>query len=205
MAKSSVSKNIDMLYEISAFRYVQRTWRQFLGLDFANNAEHSFHVAWIALVIASMEGKKIDTGRMLKLALMHDICESRTGDRNYLSRQYIQKNDELAINDIFRGTVLEKEMKDLLVEMEKKESLESRIVKDADTLDIDFEIMEQLSKGNNMGKDWTRFRHAGAYKGLYTNTAKKLFKQIYKSNPHNWHMQGRNRFVAGDYKKYYKK
>ena len=192
-----MEKDIDLLYEIGTLRFVERTWKQFLGPDFANNAEHSFRVAWIALTIAKQE-QGVNTEKLLKIALLHDLLETRTGDVNYLSRQYTIRNDELAVQDIFTGTSFE-EMISLFNEYKDKASLEAKIVKDVDKLDVDFELSEQTSKGNNV-QEWVELRNQVSEK-LYTESAKRIWNEIKKTSPHRWHLNSRNRFNAGDWKK----
>lgn len=194
-----MKRDLELLYEIGSFRYVERTWKHFLGADFANNAEHSFKVAWMALMIAHYEGEK-DSEKILKIALMHDIIESRTGDTNYLSRQYVVQDENMALEDVFKGTPLLTEMRELWREYKERKSLASKIVKDADNLDVDMELMEQRSKGNMLGTHWLSHRKLGVYPKLYTKTAKRMWKEIWNSNPHDWHLNARNRFNGGDWK-----
>lgn len=78
-------KDLDFLYEMGCIRFIQRTWKHFLNADFQNLAEHHFRVAWIALMLAKLE-KAQNADKILKMALVHDLAESRTGDVNYLQR-----------------------------------------------------------------------------------------------------------------------
>lgn len=103
-----ISKEIDLLYEIGGIRHIPRMWQRFLNTDFANLAEHHFRMFWIAMVIASHEND-VDTGKLAKMVLAHDIAESRTGDVDYIARQYTERNEELAIKDMFEGTSLRDE------------------------------------------------------------------------------------------------
>ncbi|MEK7657732.1 MAG: HD domain-containing protein [Patescibacteria group bacterium] len=195
-----MKKDINFLYEIGCLRFIPRTWRHFLNADFANVSEHTLRVAWIAIILAEREGVK-DIGKLLKMALVHDIAESRTGDVNYLSRQYTERKESNAIGDILKNTAIEKEFIELWKECDKKETLEAKIIKDADNLDVDFELKEQFSKGNTIGSTFKEIReHVGNSK-LYTESAKKLWKELLDSDPHEWHRQGNNRFNSGDWKK----
>ena len=81
----SMERDIEFIYEVGALRHIDRMWKRFLNADFANNTEHMFRVVWIALIIAKHEGVK-DTGKIVKMAIAHDIAESRTGDVDYISR-----------------------------------------------------------------------------------------------------------------------
>nr|AIA15692.1 HD domain protein [uncultured bacterium] len=175
-------------------------WRRFHTTSFANLADHHFRVFWIAMTIAAKE-KNVDTGKIAKMALIHDIAESRTGDVDYIARQYVVKNEELAAQDMLAGTSIEKEFYALWEEYETRESLEAKIVKDADNLDVDFELAEQAASGNMLKDNWKDNREFVAKEKLYTQTAKDLFEQLTKANPHGWHMNGRNRRNSGDWQK----
>jgi putative hydrolase of HD superfamily len=190
--------DINFLYEMGSIRYIQRMWSRFAGTEFANLAEHHFQVFWIAMVIAAQE-KSVDTGKIAKMVMVHDIAESRTGDVDYLARQYVERSEKLGIQDMLAGTVLEKEFYALWEEYEERTSLESRIVKDADNLNVDFELMEQASRGNVLRDQWVH-RAKVAESKLYTDTAKAIYRQLVESNPHEWHMKGRNRINEGDWK-----
>ena len=80
------------------------------------------------------------------MALVHDISEIRSVDTEYISRQYTTRHEEEAVRDTLGGTCLQDYYMALAEEVEARETIESKIVKDADTLDCDFEIREMLYK-----------------------------------------------------------
>ena len=191
-------RDLEFLYEMGTVRMIQRTWRQFLTTNFANLAEHTCRVMWLAYIIGKKENA--DTNKIVKMALLHDITESRTGDVHYLSRMYTKRNEELAIKDMLKDICLEEELLALSKEYEERQTLEAKIVKDADNLDVDMELMEQndnsarLKKGKQPSRDRVQ-------ELLFTKTAKKMWYEIQLSNPHDWHLNANNRFNAGDWKK----
>jgi putative hydrolases of HD superfamily len=198
----SVSKReIEFLYELGCIRFIDRMWKRFLKADFANLADHHFRVAWTALLIARHEGVK-DTEKVLKMALLHDLAESRTGDVDYLARQYTQRNEELGLADMVAGTVFQNELVELMKEYEAHNTLEARIVKDADMLDVDIELKEQAARGMTIATDpeWNKMRKFVYENQLQTKTAKQIWRALQASNPHDWHRKGRNRLNAGDWK-----
>ena len=199
-SKGFAKRDLEFLYEIGTLRYVARTWKRFLNPDFENLAEHHFRIVWIALLIAQYE-RNVNTEKLMKMALAHDIVESRVGDVDYLSRQYVIRNDKLGIADMLGGTAIEKEFLALFAEYEERKSIESKILKDADNLTIDFEIREQEFKGLRFSDNWKEIRTRVAKEFLFTQTAKNLWKSLQKSNPHDWHKNSRNRFTSGDWKK----
>ncbi len=192
-------RDIEFLYEVGCLRFISRAWRQFLLPNAANLAEHTLRVTWIAITIAKYE--KADIDKIIKMALVHDLGESRTGDIHYLARVYTKRDEETAITDIMAETIFSKEFVDLWEEYEKRESMEAKIVKDADNLDVDFEIQEQISMGMDLSKWRENHRRKFVHQSLYTKTAKKIFDMVYSVNPRDWHINSKNRFTEGDYGK----
>jgi 5'-deoxynucleotidase YfbR-like HD superfamily hydrolase len=192
-------EDVKFIFEMGNMRLIKRMGSRFLGAFEADLADHHFRVFWIAMIIAAHEGR-VDTGKIAKLALVHDIAESRAGDVDYLARQYVTRNEELAIKDMLDGTALAQEFYELWQEYEKRQSLEAKIVKDADNLDVDFELAESAAAGHSLPDVWDAHRTERA-KRLYTATARKLFTELKNSSPHDWHLEGRNRLNAGDWKK----
>lgn len=197
--KPNLSADINFLFEMGTIRFIERMWRRFLHADLANLAEHHFRVFWIAMIIAEREGGA-DTGKLAKMVMIHDIAESRAGDVDYISRQYVERNEELGITDMLKNTSVEKEFLELWREYEEKQSLEARIAKDADNIDVDFELAEQAANGSQLKRSKLATRANVAQNKLYTETAKELYRQLQDADPHAWHMLGRNRHNAGDWK-----
>lgn len=195
----SAKRDIELLYEIGNFRHMRRMWERFLNPDFQNNTEHSFRVAWIALVLAAHE-KAGGHEKILKMALVHDLPESRCGDVDYIARQYTKRDEHTAVEDIFSGTALGEEMVALFHEYEKRECVEAKIVKDADNLDVEFELQEQKARGHAISGIWAASREERVFPKLFTDSAKNMWIDIRGSNPFDWHLLGRNRFTGGDWR-----
>ena len=195
-----MGQDINFLFEMGSIRFIQRMWHRYLNVDFANLADHHFRMFWIAMVIANHEGD-VDVAKVGKMVMIHDIAESRTGDVDYLARQYVERNEELGIKDILNGTVIEKEFISLWKDYEHKKSKEAKIVKDADNLDVDFEIAEQESMGQTLPKKWHENRDFVSKERLYTKSAKQIFEALKQADPHAWHTEGRNRRNSGDWVK----
>jgi len=191
--------DVNFLLEIGNLRLIKRMGGRFLkGVD-RNLAEHHFRTFWIAMLIASREGG--DTGKIAKMVLVHDIPESRTGDVDYLSRQYVERNEKLALEDMLMDLPVKEEFEALWQEYEAHETLEAKIAKDADNLNVDFDLFEQAAMGNVLRGHWQEARRYIAKEKFYTQTAKDMFDQLENANPHEWHLKGRNRLSEGDWKK----
>lgn len=197
--KNINKRDIELLFEIGCLRYMPRSWKRFFNPDVANNSEHTLRVVWIAWLLSEYEGMG-NKEKILKMALMHDLAESRTGDVDYLSRQYVEQKEAKAIGDITKNTIFEKELLTLWNEYEKRKTFEAKIVKDADNLDVELELVEQESRGHCVGKLWNNQRRKLVYSKLYTNSAKKLWNKIHESKMNDWHFKANNRFKDGDWK-----
>lgn len=200
MTNASLSRDIEFIYEIGCMRHIQRAWKQFYGANFQNDTEHTFRVIWIALIIAQHEGVS-NTEKIVKMGLVHDLSESRTGDVHYVSREYTKRNEKQAVKDVFDNTSIQDEFISLWNEYHERKTIESKIVKDADNLDVDFEIREQNVQGHEFERVWKKKREQVMSEALYTKTAKNMWNEIYSSDPHSWHMNAMNRFTKGDWKK----
>ncbi|MGI5269449.1 HD domain-containing protein [Nonomuraea sp. CA-218870] len=194
----SWERDVEFLFEIGTMRHVVRTWHQFGGVDFANLAEHSLRVGWLAMIIAQREGG--DVGKVLQMAVLHDLAETRTGDVNYLTRMYVERGENEAFADSARDTSLEKQLVSLWEEYEMQETLEAKIVKDADNLDCDLELAEKAAIGVTIAEKLKETRES-VFSLLRTPSARELFRHIWAAEPHSWHLNGRNRMTMGDWKK----
>lgn len=180
-------RDIEFLFEIGSLRNVPRGWRQHLAMDCASVMEHTLRVMWLSLIIARKEGVK-DEEKILKMALVHDIAESRTLDLSYIQRVYAETKDDKATKDIFSKTSLEDFNKDILREYEERKSLEAKIIKDADNLDIDLELRELEEKGSKLLKKWKVVRKMVRDKKLYTQSARDLWDALKEVDVADWHL-----------------
>lgn len=187
-------RDIDFLFEIGSLRNVPRAWQQVLSGRVQNVSEHTFRVALIAWMIADGEGA--DVSKVLKTAIIHDVGESRATDIAFLHREYVTRNEELAEKHMFKNTCLEEEADSLLKEYEDRDTLEAKIVKDADNLDVDIELRELAKIGDSaalaMIKD---HRPLIREHKLYTETAKRMWDEIDKADPNGWHQGLTNKWV----------
>lgn len=188
MATAKHDRNLDLLYEIGTLRNVPRGWRQHLGIDCASVLEHTVRVILLSLVLARLEKTKVDEAKIIKMALIADLTETRTSDLSYVQKVYVQENDSLALKEMLAGTVLG-DLEPVMKEYKARKSIEAKIVKDADNLDIDIELKEAENIGHKLPKQWKWNRKFVRDTKLYTRSAKKLWNEIQKSNPQNWHMK----------------
>lgn len=179
-------RDIELLYEIGTLRNTERSWRQMLGITVANDLEHMARLMFLSLILARAEGVRNEE-KILKMVMVHDLSETRTGDGNYTHKVYVKTDDERAARDTLAGTSLS-DLFGVLKEYEARESMEAKIVKDADNLDVDIELRELEERGSRLPAKWKKFRRLVRDKKLYTKSAKRLWDSLQKSNPASWHL-----------------
>ncbi|OGG76675.1 hypothetical protein A3B35_00330, partial [Candidatus Kaiserbacteria bacterium RIFCSPLOWO2_01_FULL_54_24] len=149
-------RDLEFLYEIGSLRNIPRAWIQHLGVPCASNLEHMMRVVFLALLIARREGKG-DQDLIMKMALVHDLAETRTADLAYVHKVYSQTDDLRAAHDLFAGTSFV-DLEGIHTLYKKRDSIEAKIVKDADNLDVDLELKEFEEQGHKLPGKWAKMR-----------------------------------------------
>ena len=180
-------RDLEFLFEIASLRNVPRGWRQHLGMDCASVLEHTLRVIWLALIIARREKIKNEE-KIIKMALIHDITETRTSDLSYIQKVYVKTDDDSAAKDLFFKTSLNDFYLSIFKEYEERKLIEAKIVKDADNLDIDLEMKEFEERGSKLPKKWAEFRKKVRNEKLYTKSAKAIWDEIQKADVSDWHL-----------------
>ena len=127
--------------------------------------EHIGNVAFISLVLSEYfngRGMKNDTGKVVKLALIHDVSETISGDLPHDSKYSYGKISEglrKQLGDLEEvtmayslGKLKDKRMSEalysLFVEYNKRKTIESKIVKLADFYDVALYTHQEMNLGN---------------------------------------------------------
>jgi putative hydrolase of HD superfamily len=80
MQANDFLKQVDFIKEIDKLKYIQRKTKLFNSDRHENDAEHSWHLAMMTIVLASHADKPIDVLKVVKMVLIHDIVEIDAGD-----------------------------------------------------------------------------------------------------------------------------
>lgn len=179
-------RDLELLFEIGSLRHTQRGWRQHLATNCATDLEHTMRVIFLSLIIARKE-QKGNEETILKMALTHDVAETRTSDFSYVQKAYVKANEPSALHDMFTGTCLA-DFESIVTAYERRDTIESKIVKDADNLDVDLELKELEEKGHQLPIKWRDFRRLIRNEKLYTDSAKQMWDEIQTSDVSSWHM-----------------
>jgi putative hydrolase of HD superfamily len=80
MQTDNLLKQVSFIKEIDKLKYIQRKTKLFNSDRNENDAEHSWHLAMMTIVLAEHSDKAIDVLKVLKMVLIHDIVEIDAGD-----------------------------------------------------------------------------------------------------------------------------
>jgi putative hydrolases of HD superfamily len=76
-----LKQQLEFLIEIDKMKQIFRKTRLYDHTRYENDAEHGWHMAMMALILAEHSNDRtINIGKVLKMALIHDIVEIDAGD-----------------------------------------------------------------------------------------------------------------------------
>ncbi len=172
---------VNFLFEAGMLKRTPRTGYQFLGSGSESVAEHSFRTTVIGYVLALQE-HGADPHKVTLMCLFHDLHEARTGDLNYVNKRYVKADEEKAVHDMALPLPFGRQLIDLTREFNAGETLEARLSRDADQIELILSLKEQQDLGNPHAQDWITY----ALKRLNTDVAKRMAHQILETESTDW-------------------
>jgi 5'-deoxynucleotidase YfbR-like HD superfamily hydrolase len=135
---------LNLISSLGALKSLPRTgWLRAGISDPESVAEHSFRTAFIAMLIG--DALELDTKKLLKMALLHDLPEILTGDitpHDKLSTTMKSENEHAAIKQLLKGIPGGKNYIDLWIEFENQNSQEAKIIKAIDKFEMLVQAVE---------------------------------------------------------------
>ncbi len=179
--KHDLNKITNFLFETGILAKTPRSGFFFLGSGSQSVAEHTNRVCYVGFALAMMAGH-VDVAKVLEMCLFHDITETRISDANYVHQKYLERKEEKAINDLENDFPFGGKVKEILSEYKKRETKESKLVKDADNIELLLSLKEQVDIGNKRAKTWI----PSVVKRLVTDEAKHLAEVIVDTDSDDW-------------------
>lgn len=149
-----MEKQLALLMELDKLKSVLRRTRvKSADTRLENSAEHSWHVALMALLFAEHANEPVDISRVVKMLLLHDVVEIDAGDTFVYdaaaSEQQAEK--ELAAAQRLFGMLPDDQRDELSAlwhEFEEAQSAEAKFAKALDRL------IPMLLNFHNQGQSW---------------------------------------------------
>lgn len=154
---NDADKLIDLCSELMRLKAVPRMGWLLRGVrDVESVAAHSYGVAVVAMFLADRAislGIQVDVEKVLRMALLHDLTEARTGDlpntiKALFDSATLKAADARAAGEMLTGLgPLGETYLELWTDYEHRTSLEARLVKAADKLDLLLQALEYEKGG----------------------------------------------------------
>jgi len=156
MNSENLQKQIAFIKEIDKLKYITRKTRLFNSDRHENDAEHSWHLAMMILVLAEHSNESIDILKVLKMILIHDIVEIDAGDTFLFDTKNNHTNTEEELKAAKRifGILPKDQANDLIAIWEEFEAFETPEAKFARTVD---HLEPILQNDSNEGGTWAEF------------------------------------------------
>lgn len=134
-------ENSDSIFEfILKLKIIPRSgWKKKAGIASPESvADHAYSVAAIAMILS--DAKKLDTGKILKMAILHDLAESIIGD---LTPEDASKSKKMRLEDSAMKKILslfdaktKKQYWSVWMQYQKNSSKEAKLLHDVDKLEM---------------------------------------------------------------------
>ncbi|RKD85037.1 HD domain-containing protein [Mangrovibacterium diazotrophicum] len=171
MIPENLLKQIEFIKEIDKIKYIQRRTKLFASDRNENDAEHSWHLAMMAIVLSEYSDAEIDLMKVVKMVLIHDIVEIDAGDTFIYDQNKNHDNTEEELKSAKRifGILPEEQAKEFIeiwTEFEDGISNEAKFARSMDRLE------PLLQNTSNNGGTWEEF--GVKYQAVYEK--KKIIK-----------------------------
>lgn len=178
MQSEDLLKQIRFIKEIDKIKYILRRTKLFNSDRPENDAEHSWHLAMMTIVLAGHSDTPVDVLKVLKMVLIHDIVEIDAGDTFIYDTQKSHTNTDnetIAAKRIF-GLLPDEQAEELIAIWQEFEEGQSNEAKFAKTMD---RLEPLLQNTSNNGGTWREF-------DVDYNKVYEKKKVIRESSPSLW-------------------
>ncbi|MGQ4913146.1 MAG: HD domain-containing protein [Candidatus Asgardarchaeia archaeon] len=180
----NVNKIIDFFKLAGKLKQIARTgWVRRSIKNPESVAEHTYRVALMSAIIGDI--LNLDSEKMMKMALLHDLAESIIGDKtpqdiNLIGTEQFRNRENKIMNDIISllpENIREEYMR-IWTEFKDESSEEGRVVREIDKLEMIFQALEYEQDGyspNLLNEFWNSVKSK-----IKTPLIKKFYDNLEK-------------------------
>lgn len=170
---------LEIMCEMSSLSKMPRIGWVLAGVNNAESiSDHCFETALLAYFLSKNINQKVDMGKIMMMALFHEVGETRLSDLPRRAKPYVKKfkkEGEKNISIDVLGDYAE-EINTILDEFEEKKTLEARLTEAAEELQIIFKSLIYAKENNG---DMSEYRQdVAAYDSLGIEMADAISKII---------------------------
>ena len=153
---NNLLKQIEFIKEIDKLKYIFRKTKLINSDRPENDAEHSWHLAMMAIILAEHSNEPIDVAKVMKMVLIHDIVEIDSGDvfAYDTTKSHDNFDEELKAARRIFGILPEEQAEEFInlwIEFEEMKTPESKFARALDRLE------PLLQNASNNGGTWREF------------------------------------------------
>ena len=171
----------NFLFEVGMLSRTPRSGYQFLGSGKESVAEHILRTVFVGYTLCKMDDS-LDEPRVLKMCVLHDLPEARTGDMHYVNKKYVDVDEEKAVLELTGSLFFGDDIKAAIDVFNRKETKEALIARDADQIALILQLKECGDLGNKYSEEWISF----AMQRLTTENGRKLAERIINTDSSMW-------------------
>jgi putative hydrolase of HD superfamily len=171
----------NFLFEVGMLNKTPRTGFRFLGSGKESVAEHILRTLFIGYSLCKLD-PAADELKVLRMCMVHDLPEARTGDQNYMYKKYVTVDEEKAVRELTERLPFGAEIKTVIGEFNEKKTREALLAHDADQLALILQLKEYGDLGNQYSQEWLDF----AVRRLCTAQGRKLADTILQTDWTQW-------------------
>lgn len=156
MQTEDLIKQIEFIKEIDKLKYIQRRTKLFGSDRNENDAEHSWHLAMMAIILSKHSNAAIDVLKVVKMVLIHDIVEIDAGDTFIYdtAKSHVNTHEERAAAERIFGLLPAEQAEELITIWEEFEAGETDEAKFARSMDRLEPLLQNVS---NQGGTWKEY------------------------------------------------
>lgn len=156
MQTEDLLKQIEFIKEIDKLKYIQRRTKLFNSDRNENDAEHSWHLAMMAIILSQHSNVPIDILKVVKMVLIHDIVEIDAGDTFIYDtvKNHTNTDEELLAAKRIFGLLPDAQRDEMIAVWEEFETGETAEAKFAKSMDRLEPLLQNVS---NNGGTWKEF------------------------------------------------
>ncbi|WP_312923267.1 HD domain-containing protein [Empedobacter brevis] len=149
-------KQIAFIKEIDKLKYILRKTKLFNSDRHENDAEHSWHLAMMTIVLAEHADHPVDVLKVLKMVLIHDIVEIDAGDTFIYdtAKNHTNTDEELSAAKRIFGLLPAEQAEEFITIWKEFEDGHTNEAKFAKTMD---RLEPLLQNTSNNGGTWAEF------------------------------------------------
>ena len=163
MTASAILNSIE---EIGALKLFPRMGWLVHGIKNAESvADHCYRMSLLSMILSDTlveKGINLDTEKVMRLALLHEIAEARIGDIPFTARHYVGSESKEAAERLASQEMLTElgylgnRYQDLWEEFETGKTLEAKLVRAADKLEMMIQVLTYEKTGfRSLDLFWT--------------------------------------------------